>query len=366
MATNNMLPFCPTDTGTNLLSQGDYAVATDRTNGNQPGVASSKLVNKALRQSSVMASQLAQAVSDLTGADILDNGQSAPILGALNAALAFLPMYRENFTSSGTYYKSYYFFISSGSATAGATYTNNSATFTVVTTVASGTLIHMKGTGAPAASGTLTKSGGTGDNTLTFYAARAPIQVYVQVVGAGGGGGGAAATAAGQACSAGGGGGGGTAYKLIPIASIGTSEAVTIGTGGTGVSGASGNNGGNSSFGSHATANGGSGGTTGAVTTGEGSAAGGAGGTAAGGDENIPGGYGSTNFTTTAQNTIRNCAGGISSMSYPVNQNSANTNGVNGTGYGGGGSGSGNGSSQSARTGGTGSDGICIVTEIFQ
>jgi len=48
MATNNFLPFSPTDTGTNLLTQVEYAAATDRTIGNQPGVASSKLNNKAI------------------------------------------------------------------------------------------------------------------------------------------------------------------------------------------------------------------------------------------------------------------------------------------------------------------------------
>ena len=52
--------------------------------------------------------------------------------------------------------------------TAGAVYTNNSKTFTVVS-YSSNTLV-CTGTGYPTASGTLTKSSGTGDATLTFTA----------------------------------------------------------------------------------------------------------------------------------------------------------------------------------------------------
>ena len=33
---NDFLPFCPTNTGTNLESQADYLVDTSRTDGNQP------------------------------------------------------------------------------------------------------------------------------------------------------------------------------------------------------------------------------------------------------------------------------------------------------------------------------------------
>lgn len=53
-------------------------------------------------------------------------------------------------------------------ATAGATYTNNSITFTVLGTIASGTQLLCSGSGAPAASGILTKASGTGDATITY------------------------------------------------------------------------------------------------------------------------------------------------------------------------------------------------------
>lgn len=88
MSTNNFLPFCPTDTGTNLLTQGAYAVASDRTNGNQPGIASSKLVNKAARQSSMITSQLAQYIADKMNFSVLDDGDVAALLAQINSGLA--------------------------------------------------------------------------------------------------------------------------------------------------------------------------------------------------------------------------------------------------------------------------------------
>lgn len=62
------------------------------------------------------------------------------------------------------------FTVTAANATAGATYTNNTQTFTVLHTIAAGTSLYVTGTGAPLASGTLTKSAGTGDATITFSA----------------------------------------------------------------------------------------------------------------------------------------------------------------------------------------------------
>lgn len=88
MANNNILPFCPTDIGTNLLTQLQYSTATDRTNGNQPGLASSKLINKAMRQSAFVSSQFAQWVSNKLTQDVLDNGDTAALLAQISSALA--------------------------------------------------------------------------------------------------------------------------------------------------------------------------------------------------------------------------------------------------------------------------------------
>jgi hypothetical protein len=102
-----MLPFCPTDTGTNLESQTDYAADTSRTNGNQPGVASSKLINKALRQSAWMASQLAQYIVNTTGLDVLDDQNSTNLQAAMSTAFVPNPMQSQvqnltlNFTVAG-------------------------------------------------------------------------------------------------------------------------------------------------------------------------------------------------------------------------------------------------------------------------
>lgn len=65
-------------------------------------------------------------------------------------------------------YVEYIFTVSAANATAGATYTNNGHTFTVLATISSGTSLVTSGNGAPTASGTLTKSAGTGDATITF------------------------------------------------------------------------------------------------------------------------------------------------------------------------------------------------------
>lgn len=64
---------------------------------------------------------------------------------------------------------SYVFTVTSANATVGATYTNNGHTFTVFATITGATTLKAQSdTGAPAASGTLTKTSGTGDATITF------------------------------------------------------------------------------------------------------------------------------------------------------------------------------------------------------
>ncbi len=83
---NNILTFCPTDTGTNLLTQADYLASADRVSGNKPGVASAKLVNRSLRQSAFIASQFAQFISDQTGDSVLDDNDTAALLATINTA----------------------------------------------------------------------------------------------------------------------------------------------------------------------------------------------------------------------------------------------------------------------------------------
>ena len=73
MATNEILRFAETDTGTNLLTQAEYAADSQRPIGNQPGVARSKLVNKALRQSSLIAAGVAEFLADNQSNNITDS-----------------------------------------------------------------------------------------------------------------------------------------------------------------------------------------------------------------------------------------------------------------------------------------------------
>lgn len=192
MAINDFLPFCNTNTGTNLLTESEYTAATDRVSGNKPGIASAKLNNKALRQGTAIAAALAQAVADNTGTDVLDDGNIPKLVGQVKAALsgaALPPVVSRYITGSGSHQLTYIFAISAGNATAGATYTNNSATFTVVSTIVGGSTLVTTGSGAPAVAGILTKASGTGDATLSFFTVKAPIYMHVEMVGAGGGGG---------------------------------------------------------------------------------------------------------------------------------------------------------------------------------
>lgn len=110
--------------------------------------------------------------------------------------------------------------------------------------------------------------------------------ITVHVWGGGGGGGGADT----DGYRGVGGGGGGYARERIAVASLATSETVTVGAGGTAGSSAAtpgaGGNGGTSSFGAFVSATGGTGGTAGVT----GAQAGVAGGAGSGGDLNLTGG----------------------------------------------------------------------------
>jgi hypothetical protein len=64
----------------------------------------------------------------------------------------------------------YTFTVTAASANAGDTYTNNSATFTVLSTISGTTTLICSGTGAPLASGDLTRTFGTGTTPIVFSA----------------------------------------------------------------------------------------------------------------------------------------------------------------------------------------------------
>lgn len=90
MATNNFKPFA-TGAGANVMSQADWEALAALVTGFQSGKASSAQVNKALRQSSVIASVIAQFIANRTGNDVLDNGDTAAIMTNLLTALFSSP-----------------------------------------------------------------------------------------------------------------------------------------------------------------------------------------------------------------------------------------------------------------------------------
>lgn len=106
MATNEILRFAETDTGTNLLTQAEYAADSQRPIGNQPGVARSKLVNKALRQSSLIAAGIAEFLADNQSNNITDaltpQNIADYLQAALTGALGVTPPQFDNDTSLAT------------------------------------------------------------------------------------------------------------------------------------------------------------------------------------------------------------------------------------------------------------------------
>lgn len=76
---NDILVFAD-DAGANVLTQVEYAADTQRTVGNQAGIARSSFVNKVLRQTSFIAASLAQLIVDRTGQSVLDDGDDATLL----------------------------------------------------------------------------------------------------------------------------------------------------------------------------------------------------------------------------------------------------------------------------------------------
>ncbi|WP_194761238.1 glycine-rich domain-containing protein [Pantoea ananatis] len=195
MAQNNFKPFA-IGNGANVSSQADYEALAALASGFQSGKASSAQINKALRQSTVMAYVLAQFISDSTTSDVLDDGNPATILANLKSGM---------------------------------------------TALTPGRLINVQ---------ILTSSG-------TYVPSSGTKKIIVEVIGGGGGSGGLGGTGTNQVVISAGGGSGTYARVLI---SNPTQTSVTVGTGGAGglgQNGATGGRGGNSVFGTFVTVEGG-------------------------------------------------------------------------------------------------------------
>jgi hypothetical protein len=87
MANNEILTFAENDTGTNLLTQAEYLADSQRVIGNQPGIARSKLVNKAIRQASLVAAAIAQYAADRQALDVTDDLTPAELADIIADAL---------------------------------------------------------------------------------------------------------------------------------------------------------------------------------------------------------------------------------------------------------------------------------------
>lgn len=302
-------------------------------------------------------------------------------------ALSAPPPTKQLFTTTGS--TTGYVFTVSGisvAPTAGATYTNNSQTYTVVGITNSNTLLWTSHSGSTSTTGsTLTKTGGTGDASITFTASATQVLgtyslpvgtnwLKVTLIGGGGGGGGIA-TASVSAGGGGGGGSGGTCIKWISSPSSGSpTYYYTVGpTGGGGSAGANdGTAGGFSGFGSGSTfyvAFGGLGGRGGTAQTTPvlylGSSGQGGGGSVTGCDVNSPGNPGGYGIILTATSAAGG-NGGSSSFGGGALYSSATGTGTNGGGYGAGASGGVvvNGSASAA--GGAGTAGLVLSEEFSQ
>lgn len=86
MAQNNFKPFA-IGNNANVTAQADYEALAALTTGFQSGKASSAQINKALRQSTTIASVIAQYIANTSGADVLDNGDTAGMLANLLLAI---------------------------------------------------------------------------------------------------------------------------------------------------------------------------------------------------------------------------------------------------------------------------------------
>jgi hypothetical protein len=186
----------------------------------------------------------------------------------------------------------------------------------------------------------------TSSGTWTKPTSPTPKWAIIKVVGGGGAGGGAPAT------------------TIIAVASLGSTETVTIGAGGTGVSGGTGNDGGTSSFGTHVSATGGNGGSVLTAGTGVSSTSGaGASAPSITGQVQIAGQGGG--FGLKLGGAAAGGHGGNSAMGGGARARGGSNTGDAGGTYGGGGAGSCNGPSVSAKSGGAGAAGYVRVVCIY-
>lgn len=85
MATNDILTFA--GSSTNILTQAEYAADAQRDSGNVPGVARSKLVNKAARQSAFVSSMIGQFIANIGNINVVDDNDVPGLLADFVASM---------------------------------------------------------------------------------------------------------------------------------------------------------------------------------------------------------------------------------------------------------------------------------------
>lgn len=208
MATSDFLVVAP-GPAPNIASQATYAADPIVTTGNVSGVAKSAIINKALRQGTVMAAVLAQFIADKTGANSVDDGTTPTLLANLKTASA-----------QGTLLKTTTFVTA-------ATWTPQIGTKYIEIEAAGG---GGGGGGTPANGSTVASvgAGGAGGSYILAgytYTSGTPLSVGIGSAGAGGagtGGGTGGATSLGTLFSCPGG-GGGQSVQLTTATAAGSS-----------------------------------------------------------------------------------------------------------------------------------------------
>ena len=269
---NEILPF-GLGAESNVMTQAGYEALAARSGGFSSGVAKSEQLNKVWRQSSFVASVLADFIAKQSGNNVLDDGNVAVLLANLELAIkryAGSNLPDASLTEKGIVQLSNA--TNSTSEVLAATPKAVRAVDIAALKIANN-LSEIKAAGPSAVAQTLSNLG-LGDvqtmggrmvsfqaaGTFTFTVPAGVTRIRARVVGGGGG----AGSGTGSSISGGGGGGGGYSESWIKVTPGGALD-IVVGSGGSGgrYSGASGTNGGTSSVSYFLSASGGGGGSAG-------------------------------------------------------------------------------------------------------
>lgn len=278
---NEILPF-GIGAGANVISYTDYEALPARSGGFVSGVARSEQLNTVWRQSSFVASVLAQFIASRSGQDVLDDGDTTKLLA--NLELAIKTYANSNLPAASTTVAG----IAKLSSETNSSSELLAATPKAIKTISDATLktannlSEIKTAGAAAVAATLENLGlSNSDGSVgrlvniqkftssgTYTPTAGTKFIIVKVIGGGGGGGASLNTNSTQVSMGGGAGAGGTAISKLLISSITSTVSVIIGAAGLGGTvSAIATSGGGSGFGSYLSATGGGYGAAGLAAT---------------------------------------------------------------------------------------------------